>query len=273
MGSVAPSTFMRAAVNHRLSRKTLRERQPGYRRLPPQPRPKELPRPNVFFVALIVTVGVLGLMSTFAVGHTLYEISSIAKRQEIVRALPDVRQAAPGETAILDGRIADSESPRYKEFVAYIRERKRGGGPRSVAWIEIVDQAKPRFAVDAGSSVYEIRNTNYAFDRLIGDWTDYRRVDEGPTTFRSAITIEGIVAGSPVMAIGRLVSADEGAFEFHAESVVGLSRAAYSDRLDRARLRDWWLAGILALVAPILLYLSWQGVRRVVGWPRGPAGR
>jgi hypothetical protein len=261
------------AVNQRLSRKTLRERQPGYRRLPPQPRPKELPRPNVFFVALVVTVGVLGLMSTFAVGHTLYEISSIAERQEILRTLPDLRDAAQRETVILDGRIAAAEPARYKEFVAYIRERKRGGGPRSVSWIEIVDQAKPAFAVDTGTRVYKLANTNYSFDRLIGNWTDHRRVDEGPTTFRNAITIEGIVAGSPVMAVGRHVSGEQGALDFHAESVVGLSRAAYIDRLERARVCDWWLAGILALVAPILLYFSWRGVRRVMGWPRGRAGR
>jgi hypothetical protein len=64
-----------------------------------------------------------------------------------------VHQAAPGATAVLDGRIAGSEPTRYKEFVAFIRERKRGGGPRSVSWIEVVDQAKPGFAVDAGSHV------------------------------------------------------------------------------------------------------------------------
>jgi hypothetical protein len=71
----------------------------------------------VFFVALIVTVGVLGLMSVYGLGHTLYEISSIAERQEILRALPHVHQAAPGATAVLDGRIAGSEPTRYKEFV------------------------------------------------------------------------------------------------------------------------------------------------------------
>jgi hypothetical protein len=76
-----------------------------------------------------------------------------------------------------------------------------------------VDQAKPGFAVDAGSHVYKVANTNYSFDRLIGDWTDHPRVDEGPTTFRSAITVEGIVAKSPVVAVSRLVSAGEGAFE------------------------------------------------------------
>lgn len=260
-------------MNQRLSRKSLRERQPGYRRPAPQRRAKELPRPNVFFVATVVTAGVLGLMCTFALGLTLYDISAIAQREESIRTLPDVRDAAPGEVAILDGHIPASEPARYKEFVAYIRERKRGSGPKSFPWTEVVDQAKPGFAIETGSRVYNIANTNYAFDRLIGDWTDDHRVDEGPTTFRNAITIEGIAAGSQVMAVGRRVSAEDGALDFHAESVVGLSRAEYRDRLVGARASNWWLAGILALLAPVLLYLSWQGVRRVMGWSRGPAGR
>lgn len=254
------------AVNQRRSRKTKREQQPGYTpppRLPP--RRKELPPPNIFFVALVAIIGAFGLICLYGVAYTLHDIWMIAAKKELVRTLPDVRGVAPGETAILDGHVAASEPARYKEFVAYIRERERGGGPRSVSWIEVVDQATPPIEVDVGSRVYKITNDTYSFDRLLWNWTDAERVDEGSTTFRNVITVQGIVVGSPVMAIGRLVPSAGGAVGFHAESIVGLSRAEYADRLERHQLYNWNFAGILALLGPLLIYLCAQGVRRIMG--------
>lgn len=254
-------------MNQRRSRRTKREQQFG-KPPPSPPRPKELPQPNVFFVAAVVTVGILGLLSFAWLGLTLHHISQVSDRQALLRTLPDVRQAAPGETAILEGRIAASEPARYKEFVAYIRERQRGGGAgRSVSWIEVIDQEKPPFSVDAGSRVYTIANRTYAFDRILHNWMDAKRVDEGPTTWRSAITIQGLVTQSPVMAVGRLVASDAGRLDFHADSLVGLSRAEYYDRLADRRVISWAAAAVLALLAPILIYLGWRGVYRVMGWP------
>lgn len=205
-------------------------------------------------------------MSVYGVGYILYDIWTIAAKENLVRTLPDVRGVAPGEMAILDGRISASEPARYKEFVAYIRERQRGGGVRSISWIEVIDQAKPLIEVEAGSRTYKLANETYTFDRLLPDWTDAMRIDEGPTATRSAITIQGIVTQSPVMAIGRLVSAAGGGLGFHADSIVALSRAEYADRLERQRLFNWSFAGVLALLGPLLIHLCWQGVRRIMGW-------
>ena len=252
-------------MNQRRSRKTKREQQFG-KPEPRPPRPKELPTPNVFFVALVAIVGALGALSVFGVGYLLHDIWTIAAKENLVHTLPDVRQVAPGETAILDGRVAASEPARYKEFVAYIRERQRGGGGRSISWIEVVDRATPLIEVDVGSRTYKLANGTYSFDRLLSNWTDAKRIDEGPTAIRSAVTIQGIVTQSPVMAVGRLVSAAGGGIGFHADSIVALSRVEYADRLESQRLFNWSFAGILALLGPLLIYLSWQGVRRVMGW-------
>src|SRR5690606_24690824 len=95
------------SVNQRRSRRTKREQQFG-KPVPPPPRPKELPPPNVFFVAAVALAGGLGLLCFVWFGLTLQHIWQVSDRQALVRTLPDVRQAAPGETAILDGRIAAS---------------------------------------------------------------------------------------------------------------------------------------------------------------------
>lgn len=246
-------------MNQRRSRKTKREQRAGFKPASPSPpRRKESPQPHVLFVAWVTLAGIVGLLCVVGLGLTLHHIGSIAERQALVRSLPDVTRTAPGETAILDGRIAATEPPRYKEFVTYIRERRPRGGTR------IVGKQTPAFAVDTGGRVYTIANTDYAFDRLLWNWTDHHRVDEEPTAWKGAVTIRGIVAGAPVMAVGRLVPREGGALDFQADSLVGLSRSTYFDRLTEAREISWRLAGTLALLAPILIYVGWRGVRRIM---------
>lgn len=253
-------------MNQRRSRKTKREQQPGYRPPPPRPpRQKARPRPNVFFSALVMLVGAIGVLCLIGVGLMLQDIRAVSARETLVRTLPDVTTAAPGETAILDGRIAASEPARYKEFVAYIRERERGGMKYSPRYFEVVDQETPAFAVETGSRRYRLANADYRFDRLLFNWTDAERIDEGPSTFRGAVRIQGLVVNASVMAVGRLVPAGDGeGLRFHADSLVGLSRADYADRLNASAASSWQLAGIFGLLAPVLIFLGWRGVRRMM---------
>lgn len=249
-------------MNQRRSRKTKRKQQPGYTPPPPQPpRRKESPQPNVFFVALVALVGIGGLLCLFAVGLTLHQIWAIAEKQELVRTLPDVTRAAPGETAILDGRIAASVPTVHREFVAYRRERYRVGQKYGGADVRTVT---PPLTVEAGSRIYNIANNSYAFDRVLLQWTDAEHFERSSSAWGRAYTFKGIVAGGPVMAIGRLISAEGGALDFHADSVVGLSRAVYFDRLVADRPFQWKFAFWAALLAALGIYLGWRGVRRVM---------
>lgn len=253
-------------MNQRLSRKKKREQQPGYRPPPKPSRRKERPQPNIFFSGLVMITGILGILCLIGVGLKLQDIRNASAHADLVRTLPDVTTAAPGETAILDGRIAASEPARYKDFVAYIRERERGGGRYSPRTYELVDQAKPAFAVEAGSRRYQLANGDYRFDRFLFNWMDAERIDEGPSTFSGAVRIQGLLVQSPVMAVGRLVPGEDGATDlrFHADSLAGLSRADYVDRLDASVASSWQLAGILGLLGPFLAFLGWRGLRRMM---------
>ena len=99
--------------------------------------------------------------------------------------------------------------------------------------------------------------------RLSSGWTDRERIDEPPTTWRGAITIQGIAANAPIMAVGRLLPKD-GQLSFRADSVVGVSRADYVQRLVEDRARGWELTGIYAVIAVLGLYGGWRGARRVM---------
>lgn len=250
-------------MNQRRSRRSKRQQQSGsHPKAPPgPPRHKGSTQPNVFFVALVSIVGIMGVICLFGVGYGLYSIREISERQELVRTLPDVTRVAPGETAILDGRIAASVPARYKEFVTYIRE-SYASVRSGVGW-RFVDQARPPLAVETGSGVYTIGNSGYAFDRLLRNWMDAERIDEEPTTWVGAIRIQGIVAQGPVMAVGRLLPEGD-QLVFHADSVVGVSRATYADRLEAQRVFEWKFLGGLAVIAALGLYLGWRGVRRVM---------
>lgn len=250
-------------MNQRRSRKTKRkQQQPGYTPPPPRPpRRKESPPPNVFFVALVSLVGIGGLLCLFALGATLHTIWAISERQELVRTLPDVARAAPGETSILEGRIAASVPTVHREFVAYRRERYSVG--QKYAWGD-VRTLTPPLAVEAGSRVYNIANDSYAFDRVLLQWTDAEHFERASSAWGRAYTFKGIVAGGPVMAVGRLIPAEGGALDFHADSVVGLSRAVYFDRLGADRPFQWKFAFWSALLAALGIYFGWRGVRRVM---------
>ena len=252
-------------MNQRRSRRTKREQQFG-KPAPPPPRPKELPQPNVFFVAGVVLAGILGLLCVVWLGFTLHHIVEVSERQALVRTLPDVGQAAPGETAILEGRIAASEPARYDEFVAYVRERRRG---RSGAFVEVINQEKPPFTVESGSRIYRLANRSYVFDGVLPTWKDTERLDDDTSVWLSPITIRGLVTQSPVTALGRLVASEGNALAFHADSVVGLPRGDYYDRLAARQVVNWIVILVLALLAPILIYLGLRGVYRVMGWTWG----
>jgi hypothetical protein len=228
------------------------------------PRRKENLRPNAFLVALVALAAIAAIFSIAGAGLALRDISKLSERAWLVRSLPDTSRATAGEAALLNGHIADSEPRRYKEFVVYHRKQEQGGGKYSVARDEIVDRGTPAFAVATAGHIYRLANDDYVFDDFTDAWADARRNDEAPTTWQNGITIEGLTAGSPVMAVGRIVSTSGATPLFHAESIVGLSRADYVERLNASRANRWRLAIILALLAPIFSYLAWRCGRRIM---------
>jgi|APThiThiocy_cv2_1041547.scaffolds.fasta_scaffold19736_3 hypothetical protein len=250
-------------MNQRRSRRNTRAQQQAHAASTPARR-KESPRPNAFLVALVALAAIAAIFSVVGAALVLRDIANLSERARLVLTLPDADRAPAGEAAILDGRVADSEPARYKEFVVYLRKQEQGGGKYSVRRDAIVDRATPAFAVEIAGHIYQIANDDYSFDDVTDAWADARREDEAPTALRSAITVEGLTARSPVMAIGRLMSANAGAPAFHAESVVGLSRADYLERLDASKASRWRLAIVLALLAPILASLAWRGGRRIM---------
>lgn len=204
----------------------------------------------------MVVGGILGLLALAFCVSSFSDLRSLSERRTFVEGLPDVSTAAPGEAAILEGRIAASVPALHGEFVAYLRERHKRRGKA------LVDRKVQPLVVETASGAYTVGNSTYKFDRLIHRWTDSQRMDEAPTSMLGAVDIEGLVAKGPVMAIGRLAPAGSPRY-FHAESVVGLPRAVYVERLAAAHAGQWKLLVASAGLGALGLFAGWRGWRRI----------
>jgi hypothetical protein len=214
----------------------------------------KLPIADWFFIALAALAVVALLVSAKAIvtGRT------IASMQALLANLPDVAKAAPGQPAILEGKISASVVPLHDEFVAYRRERREQG------WRNL-DSAKQPLEVETASGTYLIGNDDYDLDRMILRSPDSERGD-GPTGYiRGGVRIAGLVANGPVTAFGHLET-KAGGRVFHADRAVGLTRSAYAERLKHDHAAEMQLAVTAGAVAVAgFAVCGWQTWRQLRG--------
>lgn len=210
-------------------------------------KPPKIPYADGFFIA----VGALAVVALMISAKAVITVGDIAGLQTLLVTLPDVATAPPGQLAIIDGRISASVVPLHDEFVVYRRERREHG------WRNL-DGGKQPLEVETASGTYLIGNDDYELDRTISRWTDSKRDDEHPRFARGAVRIEGLVANGPVMAVGRLED-KAGRRVFHADRVVGLSRATFAERLAEDHVSQSHFAMATGAIAALGIAIS--------GWP------
>lgn len=211
---------------------------------------------NSLVAGLFIFVGGFSVLGLIVAVMLLREVWGLSAREEIVRTLPPVGLVAPGERAILDGKIARFVAPLRDEFVVYRRETNTRQG-----W-KLVDQKRQRLTVRTSDKTYIIANADYEFDQLINDWTDGRRLDEPATPSRNAIDIEGLTVMGPIMAIGHLEPQD-GTLVFKAESIVGVLRDEYVRRLIAAANARWSAIGWMLPAGFLGTAISFFALRRI----------
>lgn len=214
------------------------------------------PQPNALVAGLFIFLGGISVLGFIVAVMLLREVWGLSEREELVRTLPQVGLVAPGERAILDGKIARFVPPLRAEFVVYRRESKTHQG-----W-KLVDQKRQRLTVRSGDTNYTIANADYDFDQLINDWTDGRRLDEPATPSRNAIDIEGLTVMGPIMAIGRL-EPQNGKLVFKAERIVGVLRDEYVRRLIAAANACWSAIGWMLPAGFLGTAISFFALRRI----------
>lgn len=213
-------------------------------------------QPNALVAGFFILLGGISVLGLIVAVMLLREVWGLSEREELVRTLPQVGLVAPGERAILDGKIARFVAALRDEFVVYRRESNTRQG-----W-KLVDQKRQPLTVRSGDKNYRIANADYEFDQLINDWTDGRRLDEPATPSRNAIDIEGLTVMGPIMAIGRL-EPEGGKLVFKAERIVGVLRDEYVRRLIAAANARWSAIGWMFPAGFLGTVISLFALRRI----------
>lgn len=218
----------------------------------------------------VVSVLVLGLLGSvfLAVGVFTGVFAARWARAEADRAeaLPSLSLAAledgrPGAEALIEGVLSARNPPRFREFVAYVREEYRGtDDDGDSVWAED-ERATPRLLIELGGGVAQLGNDDYQLSGFHETWRDgdVLRWDglSGGGTKRYA----GLLAGRPVTAIGVIREGPEGN-ELWAATVYGGTREAYlAGQRNAARFLPIFgliFGGIGALLLGIA---AWIGLR------------
>lgn len=183
------------------------------------------------FVLLAVGLVVGGI----GVALVLDSPSYAARRARAERLAPSgaaaLADSAPGREVLLEGRISPRNPTLHRQFVAYVREEYRDealDGASSQRWVE-VERVTPPLLVSLAGGEARIANSTYAFD------TTAVTVEEAAPTFtKGAVQSRGFVAGSPVLAIGRVAANGD----VEAEFLYAGTRAEYVQELERVAARS-----------------------------------
>ncbi|NJN16345.1 MAG: hypothetical protein HC822_08760 [Oscillochloris sp.] len=170
---------------------------------------------GLVFLAVGVTIGIFGTRDAMAAG---------ARAQRLApQSAAALEQAAAGSEVLVEGRLSDRNSARFRTFVAYSADEYRGTDDDGDAiWTE-VERVTPPLLIEAGGLV-QIGNDDYELERAHEHWQESERLrySGGQGTRRYA----GMRAGEMVTTIGVIRAGPEGN-EVQAEILFGGNRDAY----------------------------------------------
>lgn len=208
-----------------------------------------------------VIVGGVGLVLGLA-GAAVSNIlpGLVAAEHARLAALPSVDAlvvgSAPAGTEVLvEGRIAGHQVPRFRSFVAYVKEEEERDAKqreRRGYW-KVVESVTPRLELVTSRGIVSIVNTSYGLTFAATRWRDTSKVID--------TAYSGLVANEAVFVHGRVAA---GGLE--AMTVGSGTRASYlATRAGNADVA-WWLgAGFQTVGAVLLLAGVVLGLWRIKG--------
>jgi hypothetical protein len=215
--------------------------------------PEKSSAPHVAAAFLLGIGGLLGLV--FGIVTAVKDWNARQRVAEIA-ALPIAASLRVGERAILEGRIARDGPVLADGFVAYERRQQQRSGT-------IASRETQPLRIETDGGVVLIVNSDYAFDEWVSNWGHVSRDFPPSGLTQGGGTVQGLVPGEILMAIGRFNSI--GGFE--AEGIVAGPRERYFAAVAARIAREWTVAWPGLLISPILIgYAAWL-FRRIVREP------
>jgi hypothetical protein len=178
--------------------------------------------------------------------------------QGAVPSNPATIQIAPGSEVLIEGQLSSLNSPRYRDFIAYVREEYRGtNSDGSAIWRE--DQRMtPSLRIDLASGSVRLSNNDYRLDSPHQHWLNNTKLIASAIGSGGTKRYIGLIVDRPVTAIGVLVNGPTGP-ELRSSFVFGGTRAEYiATQLGTAAYLPWigLVAGVIG--ATLIAYTLWR---------------
>jgi hypothetical protein len=192
--------------------------------------------PRSLIPALLI--GLIGLVFVLiGAGINIFGPRSVMEHIADIESLPvvssgSVRNRAIDSRILIEGTIAVDNPTLFREYVAYIREEYRGtDSDDDPIWSED-ERRTPALLIALSGGTAQLANTDYRLTEPLVHRQEPDILVWNGITGEGTHRYEGIVAGSRVTVVGRVVRGSEDP-EFAAEFVAGGTRAEYLEQQRR----------------------------------------
>lgn len=155
----------------------------------------------------------------------------------------DLKNSVPGQLVAIEGHISKHTPVQFRQFVAYIRQEYAGREDTYIDWSEDL-RVTPPLLLELRDGLIQIKNNNYAIERVPITWQDDSNPTWGTKQYRA------FEVNSPVLAVGAVVQGVEGK-ALEAEWIYGGTSAEYVEGMRHEGLFMFWM-GLPMLVSGII---------------------
>lgn len=205
----------------------------------------------MFVGAFFSLVGLIFVgVAILAVGQDRARVAGLQSASAI-----QLGSMTPGQEVLIEGRIDERAQPRFRKFVAYVREEYRGNDSSGNRIWQEDEQVTPRLLVVLPDGRVQIVNQDYLLGNEQTVWQEGNVVSWNSLSGEGTKRYRGFEAGAPVLAIG---SAARDA-EFPAisvEQLVSGTRASYLADQRTLQLIMGLIGGLCFVVGAALLIFT-----------------
>lgn len=201
----------------------------------------------VFVGGLFTVVGLIFVAVAVLISRDARRIAGLP----VVSAV-ELAESAPGREVLLEGQIAASARPRFREFVAYMRDEYRGNDSDGDArWVED-ERVTPPLLLELPDGRIEVVNQDYRLDQPLSAWQESNVSYWDSSTGEGTKRYRGLTAGATVLVVGSVAQGQE--FPgINAALLAGGTREVYLAEQRVFQLIMGGMGGLFALLGLVLL--------------------
>lgn len=200
--------------------------------------------------AIFTLVGLIFVGVSLVIGQDMARVGGLP----LVDATALANTPLGGEV-LIEGRISARARPRFREFVAYVRDEYRGNDSDGDAqWVED-ERLTPQLLLELADGRVEIVNQDYRLEQPTTSWQESDLLQWSQGSGEGTKRYRGFAAGATVLAIGTAAQGDEFA-GISATVLAGGTRSSYLAEQRTLMLVMSVVGGLTAAFGGVLLLVA-----------------